>query len=667
MKISYSWLKDYVAIKLSPEKLAERLTLLGLEVVSSENSGEETVLEIEVTANRPDCLNYIGIARELAAATNQKLKIPPLSQKAKAAKGKFIQIEDKNGCPQYIGKIIEGCKVGASAAGLQKKLKDAGLRPVNNIVDITNFLLMELGQPMHTFDLDKLAGKKIIVRRARPGEIIVTIDGIERKLDPEILVISDDKKPVAIAGVMGGKETEVNEYTRNILLESAYFNPIVIHRTCRKLGLASESSYRFERKVDVPMVTLASNRAINLMLQTAGGKLTAVCDIDSGKAGLALKIALNSEKAATLLGQEITAGKIKSILGSLGLKVSSSKGKNFKVTIPSFRSDLKEEVDLVEELARHVGFDRLPLSLPAIKISRIPEQPIRKLTAQVREIMVATGLSEIIGYSLINEEDLKKLNWDGTQPVRIQNPLSRDQEIMRPTLLTGLLSAMQNNLSHNLTDVKIFEIAKAYQEECETLSLSIGLMGEKSQVSLWDLKGRLEVLVNKLRITGVEFSPQPKNFFAAGKAFAITIDQQAVGFLGELSPAAAASLDFKHQQIFLAELNLEALLRVVKWERKVAPLINFPLIRRDISLIIKEEVSGSLIVDLLQKEAGPLLINTVLTDRYSGAQIPAGFKGLTYSLEFQAPDRTLSDNEANAIHEKLCNLLVERLAAKIRR
>ncbi|MDP3143073.1 MAG: phenylalanine--tRNA ligase beta subunit-related protein, partial [Candidatus Omnitrophota bacterium] len=283
MKISYNWLKDYVNIKLSPEKLAERLTILGLEVVAQERLADDVVFEIEVTANRPDCLNHLGIAREIAAAANQKLKIPSLIQKAKASQEKFIQIQDKEGCPRYIGKIIEGVKVGVVPNSLEKKLTAVNQRPVNNIVDITNYLLMELGQPMHAFDLDKLTEKRIVVRRARAGEKITTLDGVERKLDPDILVIADAEKPVAIAGIMGGKDTEVTQNTQNVLLESAYFNPIIIRRAARKLGLVSEASYRFERNVDIQMIGPASNRAINLIQDLAGGKLTAVCDVaDSG-------------------------------------------------------------------------------------------------------------------------------------------------------------------------------------------------------------------------------------------------------------------------------------------------------------------------------------------------------------------------------------------------
>lgn len=398
-----------------------------------------------------------------------------------------------------------------------------------------------------------------------------------------------------------------------------------------------------------------------------GGKLTAACEIKITNNGRPNKIDLSSERMAGLLGQEVSAGKIKSILTALGLKVVSGKGKSFKAAVPSFRPDLKEEADLFEEIARHIGFDRLPLTLPAIKICHIPEQPIRKLSKEVRETMIATGLSEIIGYSLINEDFLKKLHWDDSQPVRIQNPLSQDQEIMRPTLLTSLLSVMQNNLNHSLTEVKIFEIGKIYTDNGEDTGLGIGLMGTKGAVSLLDLKGILEVLIRKLRIDKVQFIPEPRNSFTAGRSFAVAVANQQVGFLGELSTAVANNLDFKHQQVLLAELNLEALLKFVKWEKGVAPLINFPLVRRDISLIIKEDVTCEQIMDLIQNEAGSLLIGISLSDQYSGEQIPAGFKGLTYSLEFQAADRTLSDAEVNTIHEKLCAVLTQNLSAKIRR
>jgi len=670
MKISYNWLKDYVTIKISPEKLAERLTMLGLEVVAQEKLSDDVIFEIEVTANRPDCLNYLGIAREIATATQQKLKIPRLIQKAKAPPGKFIQIQDKKGCPRYIGKIIQGVKVRPSPEWLQKKLKSVGLRPVNNIVDITNYLLMELGQPMHAFDLDKLSEKRIVVRRAKAGEKIVTIDAEERNLDSEILVIADAEKPVGIAGIMGGKDSEVTKGTKNVLLESAYFNPIIIRRGRRKLGIASEAAYRFERNVDMAMVGSAASRAINLMLELAGGKLVSVCDLKANKnQGAATKVlGLNSENISRLLGQKVTTSRVKSILTGLGLKVKAQGKDSLRVTIPGFRLDLKEEEDLIEEIARHVGFDQLSSTLPPIKINQIPGQKIRDLCALARRALVATGLSEVITYSLISKEGLKKINWQGSPPIEIKNPLSKDQEVMRPTVIPGLLTVMQNNLSHNIEEVKIFEVGKIYDGNKETVTLGIGLMGAKSKVvSLLDLKGSLEALFRKLQIGKAELHPAAQNFFVPGKSFAVSIANQGLGYLGEVLSSVANNFEFKHQKIFLAQLNLEGLLKSAKWERQFTPLINFPLIRRDISLIIKEEISSGQIVDLLKKGAGPWLINISLADQYGGEQIPVGHRGLTYCLEFQAPDRTLSDLEVNSIHGKLCDLLIQGLDAKIRR
>ncbi|MDP3143156.1 MAG: hypothetical protein Q8N14_04360, partial [Candidatus Omnitrophota bacterium] len=390
---------------------------------------------------------------------------------------------------------------------------------------------------------------------------------------------------------------------------------------------------------------------------------------DSGfkKSGKEKIIFLRTERVALLLGQAVSEPKIKSILNALGLKVNQAKKNNIKITIPSFRPDLKQEEDLVEEIARQVGFDQLPSSLPAIKISSIPEQPIRRLYKMVRDCLVATGLNEVITYSLINKDSLKKIGWNDFAPIKIKNPLSLDQEIMRPTLFSGFLSVMRNNLNHNIEEIKIFEIGKIYTEYGEIPTLGLGIMGPKNKFSLLDLKGSLEALFKQLRIKGVQFDPAAKNFFTAEKSFTITVDNEDIGYLGELSLAVANNLDFKHQKVFLSQLNLETLLKFVKWDIDFTPLINFPLVRRDISLIIKEEITSGQIIALIKKEAGPLLIEVLLCDQYSGEQIPAGYKGLTYCLEFQATNRTLSDNEVNNIQSKLCDLLAESFAARIRR
>jgi len=450
-------------------------------------------------------------------------------------------------------------------------------------------------------------------------------------------------------------------------LESAYFNPVIIRRASRKLGLSSDAAYRFERNVDSLMVEKAANRAINLMLELAGGKVIALCDAGFKKINPEKTIAINSEKTSALLGQEVSPVRIKTILTALGLKVSTGKGDNLKVAIPSFRPDLKQAEDLVEEIARHVGFDRLATSLPSIKISAIPEPLIRKLYAAVRGCLMATSLNEVITYALINKDCLQKINWKDFSPVRIKNPLSLDQEIMRPTLFPGFLSVMRNNLNHNIEEVKIFEVGKVYTENGEIPTLGLGQMCPKNKSSLLDLKGSLEALFKALKIDKAHFSPATKSFFTSDKSFAVSIENEDIGFIGELSSAAADTLDFKHQGIFLAQLNLEALLRYAQGEIKFAPLVNFPLIRRDISLIVKKEVTSGEIVNLIRDEGGSLLVNISLSDQYSGQQIPAGYKGLTYSLEFQALNRTLSDDEVNLSREKLCSVLSERLNAKIRR
>lgn len=408
MKISLDWLKDYVAIPLAADKLAHRLTLAGLEVEKIETANGDTSMEMEITPNRPDCLNMLGVAREISAVLNKPLKAPKVKKISVPKDRCNIEISDREGCGRYVGIIVRGVKVGSSPEWLQKRLLSVGLRPINNIVDITNFVLMETGQPSHAFDHGRLNEGKIVVRRARAGEKLKTLDGIERTLDPSILVISDAKTAVALAGIMGGEGSEVTATTTNILLESAYFNPIVIRRDGRRLGISTDSSYRFERGVDIENVERAAMRAIALILEIAGGKVCAKSDLRISKAKPAKPIAVSLAAVERQLGATVTAVRAKTILKKLGFCVRP-KGKGaLSITPPSFRPDVKRVEDIVEELARVIGYDRLPSSLPTVVVSDIPGDPRRQIKEKIRQLLTGLGFSEINTYTLINQPMLDK-------------------------------------------------------------------------------------------------------------------------------------------------------------------------------------------------------------------------------------------------------------------
>ncbi|OGX05737.1 MAG: phenylalanine--tRNA ligase subunit beta, partial [Omnitrophica WOR_2 bacterium GWA2_47_8] len=480
MKLSYNWLKDYVAVKLPPEKLAHRLTMAGLEVEKIESVNGDSVFELEVTPNRPDCLNVLGLAREVSAILDASLKAPKVEKLRIPSQKIDISVEDKKDCGRYIGTLISDVKVASSARWLEEKLQSIGTRGINNVVDITNFCLMELGQPLHAFDHDKLKGGAIIVRRARSGETIVTIDGVERKLDPSILVIADAQRPVAIAGIMGGRDTEVSERTKNILLESAYFDQVLIRRASRKLGLSSDSSYRFERGVAMQTVETASTRAAELIKKEAGGKVSAQQDVFSKtQKKAAPAIALSLREINDRLGSNLSLAKCKAILNRLGFSVSSSGKDKLRLTAPAFRNDIKENVDIVEEVARIIGYDNLPLSIPRIQVENITIKSNQTHEKKIRGILTALGFDEIITYSMVNQSMLDKTALGHLKGVRVQNPLSQDQEMLRPAVLPSLLSIVLLNLNRGQKDLRLFEIGKVYSCEAEKKMINIVASGSK--------------------------------------------------------------------------------------------------------------------------------------------------------------------------------------------
>ncbi|MFH1655155.1 MAG: phenylalanine--tRNA ligase subunit beta [Candidatus Omnitrophota bacterium] len=680
MKISYKWLKDYVDITLKPQALADRLTMAGLEVTSISNNGIDTILEIEVTSNRPDWLSHIGVAREIAAITGKKLKIPTISKpKPKPKKGftpKSIQIQDKTGCLRYIGTLIKNVEVKDSPAWLKKRIESLGLRSVNNIVDITNFCLLEWGQPLHAFDFDKLLKNKIIVRRADKNEKIITIDGTVRDLNPEILVIADGQKPVAIAGVMGGANTEVTGSTKNVLLESAYFDPAAIRHASRKLGLSSESSYRFERNVDVEGVELASKRAAGLICNLAKGKFLKCIDVKTKRLKQPEKVLLSIEKLNRILGVNVSTSQTRTILQRLGFKIIKAKKDSLTVGVPSFRQDVSRQEDLIEEVARIYGYQNVPLRLPAVRTAKIEPQPMRTLKEKIREMLIAGGLNEIISYNLISREQLKRCGLDSLESTKIVNPLSKEQEILRPTAIAGLLSCISNNLSRNIEDIKIFELGEIFAGTREIPVLSIAMTGAqyndwfrkaKGNLTFFDLKGTAESLMENLGIEDYRFVPKSLSVFKEGAAAVLDIQDSDAGFLGEVSTQVLDNWEIKKDKIFIAQLRIDKLNEFANLERRFKPLALHPSIKRDISLLIRKDTSSEDVVQIIKKEAGIFLKNITLADFYYGQQIPSNFKSLTYSLEYQAQDRTLKDEEINQIQEKIIQALEGQLEVKVRR
>jgi len=681
MKVSYNWLKDYINIRLKPNDLADRLTMAGLEVKSINARGGDSIFEIEVTSNRPDCLSIYGIAREIQGIFGLNLKpIKTGLLKNVRLEKPPIKIEDKKGCLRYVGRVIAGIKVQASPKWLVDKIESAGLRPVNNIVDITNFCLLELGQPLHAFDYDRLTGGEIIVRKARQGEEIVTIDGIKRRLDADVLVIADAEKTVAIAGVMGGKDTEVTSSTKRVLLESAYFDPPRIRRASKGLGISTESSYRFERGVDLEGLLSASNRAASFICNLAKAKaVSQPADVGIKKTKKA-KINLRILRANKILGMDIAISKYTAILKRLDLKVKQ-KGKDLlEIAVPSFRGDLKEEIDLIEEVARLYGYDKIPETLTKITIwgkgrQRSDDKIIEDL---IRQGLVELGLNEVITYGLGSADSYtKKLNFNDEQLLKVKNPLSSEAEILRPSLLPGILDVVVYNMNRKITDLRIFELGNSYfcKEKgtpYERSVLAIALCGmrakdwqKKEELDVFDLKGIVEALFKKLGISKYEFVIKPVPLLTSSASSVIRIGSKDIGILGRLDRVISNGYDIK-DSVFISELDLKSVMPHIKLECTFRKLPKFPSITRDISLIVDEKVSNSEIATLIKETCGDLVVSIKPFDLYRGEQVPKGSKSILYSIEYRAPDKTLTDEEVNDFDRNLRTVLTERLHAKIR-
>ena len=674
MKFTYNWLKDFVEIKITPQALAEKLTMSGLEITSLQAREGDFVFEAEITANRPDCLSVSGIAREVAAITGKKIKWVRSQESGVRSKGPLvIRIEDKKDCPLYIARIIKKVKVGPSPAWLKKRLELVGCRSINNIVDITNYIQFNWGEPLHAFDLDKLSKGAIIVRRAKNGEKITTIDAEEKALNQDILVIADEKKPIAIAGVMGGKVTEVTEATKNILLEAAVFNPQVVRRSRRTLGIMSESAYRFERGVNLEIVEFASASASRLIEEYAKGRCALSARTGSAKTKKGV-INLGAEAVNKFLGVNISGAKIKQILDSLGFKVKAKGKFNFIVTTLSYRQDVTGQIDLIEEIARIFGFENIPRSLPLVR-PKATGARTKGLVSLIKNILVGLGLNEVITYSLIDKDLLEGFDLgQAASPIEILNPLSKEQAILRPTLIPSLSRCIAYNLNQKQEYVNIFEVAKVFTADKgapkEELSLGIALSGSKpylfegglvkDEAGPLHLKGILEALFEKLGIRDYKLATENN------RQFPIYVGEQKIGLLLSLEKNALDKLDIKNKNVFLLELSLDKLFSYAQIKNKFVELAKYPGIARDISFILKVEVSVKEILEALKIKGGPLLSEIKIVDYYKGKQIPAGYRGLTVSCLYRSQERTLTEAEISPLHEQVRSVLTERFFAQIR-
>lgn len=680
MKVSYSWLKEYVNFSAKPKDLADKLTMAGLEVKGIDEKNGDFIYEVEVTSNRPDWLCLSGIAREIQALYGAKLK--KLDSRFHGNDTKpSITIEDKKGCLRYVGIAIDDVQVAASSENLARKIENAGVRQVNNIVDITNLCMIESGQPLHAFDHDKLEGGKIIVRRARKGETITTIDGIKRQLDESILVIADTERPVAIAGIMGGRDTEVGLSTKKVLLESAYFDPVLIRQGARKLGISTEASYRFERNVDLGGCLAVAQRAASLICESAKAKSISKPSDVGTKKPKDVKITLRIARTNRVLGTDIPASKCASILKSLGLNVKANSKDTFMVSVPSFRRDLKEEVDLIEEISRIYGFERIPETLSRIPLWGKGTQKSRERAIEdaVRETLTGEGLNEVITYALRCKDPhiQQALNIADSQVLKVQNPLSSESEALRSIMMCGMLDVVAYNLNRKVSDIKIFELGKSYfckgdgmPSERGMLAIAVCGMKEKDwhrkeAVDVFDLKGVIEVLFLKLGITEYEFEVKPLPLLSPAASAIVKISGKEIGVLGKVDGAFLDRYGIKGN-VFVSELALESIYSHAKLKRRFSELPRYPSSARDISLIVEDKISNKDIAGIIKETCGELAVNVSPFDLYHGEQVPKGCKSILYSVEYRAPDRTLTDEEVSSLDRKVREVLVQKFNAKIR-
>src|SRR5579863_1270514 len=601
MKVVYNWLKEFVDVTASPADLRARLSLAGVAVDSIEETLAGPVLDAEVTANRPDCLGHLGIAREVAAI--YRLPLKPLHPKLKESTEKVadatrVEIAAPELCGRFTARVLRGVKVQPSPDWLRQGLEAIGEKSINNVVDVTNYVMFELGHPLHAFDFDKLQEHRIVVRRAKPGEKIRTLDGAERTLTKDMCVVADAARAVGIGGVMGGAETEISFSTRNVLLEAASFDPISVRRTAKALGLRSEASYRFERGADPEMAELASRRAAELIQQVAGGELLAgVVDIYPHREP-ERKIELSRKELLRVMGADVPDKDIEEILGALGFR-PVRKGAAWECQQPSWRRDVTRGIDLIEEVARHYGYDKFPPRLPAAKLAshRLPHAEAQE---RLCERLVALGYQEIVAIPLVDARRDEIFRAEGVAPAVIGNPLAEDASVMRSNGTVSMIGALEWNLNHGQRNLRLFEIGKSYElrdgEPVETPVLTLGASGlarEKTihedarEFGFEDLKGDLDG-IGKLA-GGFAWQAGGPAWLAGGRAASVSIGSgKASGNAGQLARRVADQLKLR-QEIFLAELRLDSLLEGIEAARaavRFEPLPRFPAVERDFSLVL---------------------------------------------------------------------------------
>lgn len=681
MKVPVEWLYQYVKPNCGLTELCDKLTMAGLEVeaVEKAETPDQAILDIKITPNRGDCLSMLGMAREVAALFCAKLEKPDVAQtpgKPGEQSPVKISIKDPDLCRRYVGCVLKGVKVKTSPDWMQRRLTEAGLRPINNVVDVTNYVMLEFGQPLHAFDYTLLQGSEIIVRRAAPGEKVTTIDGEDRPLEPDMLVIADANIPVAVAGVMGGAESEIGENTTDIMLESANFKDSSIRRTAKRLGMGTDASYRFERGVDPNVCLDAAMRAAGLMLETGGGEMVGgFVDVYPGKVD-PIDVTVRPERTCAILGCDISAEEMVDILNRLNIETVLKEGK-LQCQVPTFRTDITREIDLIEEIGIMHGFEKMPMTLPQ-GASQGKDSPQGTLMRKLRRILMSSGLQETLTHGMVDKR-LVDLCGEECKPVIIRNPLSEELNSMRVSLIPGLLQIIERNQSFGTNDVSVFEIARIYRQTSggidERLSVCGAMVGsmwgsswgrpaQALDVDFYVAKGVLENLCSELAVKDVRFERANHPLLHPSRTAKVSAGGVELGVTGEVSPAVREKMDLRGRPCVF-ELDFEALRSAASSQRTYLEAPRFPASYRHMSVLVGDEPPYEQIEAVVSASAD-YLSDVRLLDVYKGKNVDPGKRSLTIAVSFRSADRTLTDEEANAELEKIKSALVEKCGAQFR-
>lgn len=671
MIVSHNWLKDYVPLEMRLDVLTERLTLTGLNLEGIDKQVSDIAIDLEVTSNRPDCLGHIGVAREISVLWEKSLKIPAAEPKTVSTSVDSltsVTVQCPELCPRYTARVIRGVKIGPSPEWLVERLQALGIGVVNNVVDVTNYVMMECGQPLHAFDFAKLAGQKIMVREARQREKFTAINHQEYELSPGTCVIADAERAVALGGVMGGEETEVSEATTDLLIEAADFNPLSVRNTARGLNLHSPSSYRFERGVDPQGVDWASRRCCELILELAGGEL-AEGVIDVGEPYQKPEpIKLRFDQLPRVLGIDVPDETVQKILNDLGCEETHHCEKCVKVIPPSWRADLTREVDLIEEVARIYGYDQIPEDAGVKMVASTRSREDRVLD-QVRDLLVAAGFDEAMTISAVGREWVEIFRpWTSRDALSVSTPVLRGADCLRQTLLPSLLAARRTNETLSNPRVELFEIADVY------LPLSTGLPDERRMLGLtsgggfFELKGVVESLVARLApTTPLEVEPFADKFFTEGRGCQLKLEGQVWGYLGEVSQLGLDHFDLRSPST-VAEVDLGLLIDSAVLVRRTEKLSPYPPVSRDLNVVVDLKVSWAEIERVVRQHGSEHLESvTFQDDSYRDPkQIGQGKKSVLFTFELRSAEGTLTNEEADAVRDQIVAALDKQLGGKLR-